>query len=79
MYIFVHEDFELFFNAASVSAVVVQRSFRCATRSISRTVALRPVSGLASLDLSPSHDCSQWHDDKPTLAYRCGGSTGIGF
>jgi len=38
--------------------------------------ALRPVSGLTSFDLSPSHDCSQWHIDKPTLAYRCGGSSG---
>ena len=38
--------------------------------------ALWPVSGLTSLDLPPSHDCSQWHIGKPTLIYRCGGSTG---
>jgi len=41
--------------------------------------ASRPVSGLASLDLPPSHDCSQWHTGKSALAYRCGGSTGIGL
>jgi hypothetical protein len=41
--------------------------------------ALRPVSGLTSLDSPPSHDCSsQWHTGKSTLAYRCGGSSGIG-
>ena len=39
--------------------------------------ALWPVSGLTSLDLPPSHDCSQWHDDKPALDDRCGGSSGI--
>ena len=63
--------------------------FRCAARSISCSFALRPVSGLASLDLPPSHkiplpiylggDCSQWHTGKSALAYRCGGSTGIGL
>lgn len=51
---------------------------RCAARSISCSFAPGPVSGLASLDLPPSHDCSQWHTDKSALAYRCGGSTGIG-
>lgn len=30
-----------------------------------------------SLDISPSHDCSQWLFDMPILAYRCGGSAGI--
>src|SRR5512143_3251461 len=53
-----------------------------ASRSISRPVepsapAARPVSGLARPNASPSHDCSQWLDDASTLAYRCGGSTGI--
>ena len=37
----------------------------------------RPIYGLARQNASPSHDCSQWHTDTPTLAYRCGGSTGI--
>jgi hypothetical protein len=37
----------------------------------------RPVSGLASLDLPPSHDLSQWRIGKSALAYRCGGSSGI--
>lgn len=37
----------------------------------------RPVSGLASFDLSPSQACAQWHVDRPALAYRCGGSTGV--
>ena len=40
--------------------------------------ASRPVSGLTSFDLPPSHDCSQWLIGKSTLAYRCGGSTGFG-
>lgn len=41
--------------------------------------SFRPVSGLASLDVSPSQDAthSQWLDDTPALAYRCGGSSGI--
>jgi len=29
-------------------------------------------------DLPPSHACAQWPIGKSTLAYRCGGSTGIG-
>ena len=37
----------------------------------------RPVSGLASLDLSPSQAFAQWPIDTPTLAYRCGDSTGM--
>ncbi len=37
-----------------------------------------PVSGLTSLDASPSHAYAQWYIDETTLAYRCGGSTGIG-
>ena len=41
------------------------------------SIALRPVSGLASPDLSPSHDRSQWPIGKSTLAYRCGGSSGV--
>ena len=41
-------------------------------------VIVRPVSGLARLDASPSHVVlTQWLIDAPTLAYRCGGSTGI--
>ena len=47
-----------------------------ASRGISELVP-RPVSGLMSFDVSPSHDRSQWHLDTPTLTYRCGGSTGI--
>ena len=39
----------------------------------------RPVSGLASLGVSPSQVFTQWHFDTPTLAYRCGGSTGMVF
>jgi hypothetical protein len=53
---------------------------------------LRPVSGLAGLDVSPSRELesSQWHHrtstkslmtcpgrDTPTPAYRCGGSPGV--
>jgi hypothetical protein len=37
----------------------------------------RPIYGLARQNASPSHDCSQWHIDASTLAYRCGGSTGF--
>jgi len=37
----------------------------------------RPIYGLTRQNASPSHDCSQWHTDTSTLAYRCGGSTGI--
>ena len=42
-----------------------------------RMVARRPVSGLTSLDVSPSQAVAQWLIDTPSLAYRCGGSTGI--
>jgi len=37
----------------------------------------RPVSGLASLGVSPSQAGAQWHVDTPALAYRCGGSSGM--
>jgi hypothetical protein len=43
-----------------------------------------PIYGLARQNAPPSHDCSQWLDPAlvrvigtSTLAYRCGGSTGI--
>ena len=39
----------------------------------------RPVSGLASLDMSPSQTEVQWRDDMPALADRCGGSSGFAF
>ena len=39
----------------------------------------RPVSGLASLGVSPSQAGAQWHFDTPALAYRCGGSAGMVF
>jgi hypothetical protein len=37
----------------------------------------RPVSGLTRFGSSPSQAFAQWRVDEPTLAYRCGGSTGI--
>ena len=40
-------------------------------------IAHRPVSGLASPDASPSQAFAQWPIEASTLAYRCGGSTGI--
>ena len=39
----------------------------------------RPVSGLTSLDLPPSQAFRPVAIDTPTLAYRCGGSTGMMF
>lgn len=42
-----------------------------------RPCVRRPVSGLTSLDVSPSQTFAQWHIDTPTLAYRCGDSTGL--
>ncbi|SBT05413.1 hypothetical protein ACCAA_210007 [Candidatus Accumulibacter aalborgensis] len=44
-----------------------------------RSRVRRPVSGLTSLDMSPSQDFTQWPIDTPTLAYRCGDSTGMAF
>ena len=44
-----------------------------------RSCGRRPVSGLTSRVLSPSQAFAQWPFDTPctSLAYRCGGSTGI--
>ena len=42
-----------------------------------RLFARRPVSGLTSLDVSPSQALAQWPIDTTSLAYRCGGSTGM--
>ena len=56
------------------------RHARAALRS--RVVGSRPVSGLASGRDAPrgrAFPCrAQWHDAAPRLAYRCGGSAGIG-
>jgi len=38
---------------------------------------MRPVSGLAGFDDSPSHAVAQWPDESPTPSYRCGGSRGF--
>ncbi len=45
----------------------------------SRLVLLRPLNFYQhSVNTSPSHADAQWLVDMSTLAYRCGGSTGIG-
>jgi len=57
-----------------------QHEFSCYTpspRGISNVKLHRPVSGLARFDSSPSQALAQWLVDESTLAYRCGGSTGI--
>lgn len=61
----------------TVQKRAMRQLIRRASRSIFRTIASWPVSGLTSLDLPPSHDCSQWHDGKPSLDDRCGGSAGF--
>ncbi len=56
-----------------------ERAERCVSASPRhlRPCVRRPVSGLASLDMSPSQTFAQWPIDTPTLAYRCGDSTGM--